>query len=237
MLNTDSRRRSAVGRMSRDAGEARLRPLSRPPTTRISALALPRLQITLAVIAPLRAARRAITMGLRLVTGAGLLVAGALDQNAAALAVGDQCALAGGLEGLLAARHCALFLAAARLFGRREIGARLRNDLVPKLLAQHPRFDLRNFALSEFAELKRPIGNADQPVHFESEMRKHIAHLAVLPLPDREDQPDIGPLFALQSRIDGSVFHVLDLEPILQLVELCLRYLAMGAHAIAAQPA
>src|SRR5450756_1290023 len=35
MLNTDSRRRSAVGRMSRDEGEARLRPFNRPPTTRI----------------------------------------------------------------------------------------------------------------------------------------------------------------------------------------------------------
>src|ERR1700730_1135133 len=35
MLNSDSRRRSAVGRMSRDDGDARLRPFSRPPTTRI----------------------------------------------------------------------------------------------------------------------------------------------------------------------------------------------------------
>src|SRR4051812_14424561 len=35
MLNSDSRKRSAVGRISRDDGEARLRPFSRPPTTRI----------------------------------------------------------------------------------------------------------------------------------------------------------------------------------------------------------
>src|SRR3569623_3584514 len=35
MLNTDSRRRSCVGRISFDAGDAMLRPRSRPPTTRI----------------------------------------------------------------------------------------------------------------------------------------------------------------------------------------------------------
>src|SRR3979490_256647 len=35
MLNSDSRSRSAVGRMSRDDGDARLRPFNRPPTTRI----------------------------------------------------------------------------------------------------------------------------------------------------------------------------------------------------------
>src|SRR5689334_17314121 len=35
MLKTDSRRRSAVGRMSRDAGAASVRPRNRPPTMRI----------------------------------------------------------------------------------------------------------------------------------------------------------------------------------------------------------
>src|SRR5258705_5856892 len=35
--NSDSRRRSAVGRISRDDGDARLRPFNRPPTTRIRA--------------------------------------------------------------------------------------------------------------------------------------------------------------------------------------------------------
>src|SRR5580704_7363978 len=36
MLNSDSRSRSAVGRISREDGDARLRPFNRPPTTRIS---------------------------------------------------------------------------------------------------------------------------------------------------------------------------------------------------------
>src|SRR5580692_5030859 len=38
MLNSDSRNRSAVGRISRDDGDARLRPFNRPPTTRIRRL-------------------------------------------------------------------------------------------------------------------------------------------------------------------------------------------------------
>src|SRR4051812_33431454 len=109
MLNTDSRSRSAVGRISRDAGEARLRPFNLPPTTRIGQLLVPRLQVALAVIAALRAARRAVAVGLFLVARAGFVAAGALHQHAAALAVGDQAALAGRLERFFAARRVALF--------------------------------------------------------------------------------------------------------------------------------
>src|SRR5437763_8316091 len=98
MLNTDSRKRSAVGRFSCDEGEARLRPFNRPPTTRIAQLLVLRLQIALAVIAALRAAWRAVAAGLFLVARAGFLAAGALHQHAATLAVGDQPALAGRLE-------------------------------------------------------------------------------------------------------------------------------------------
>src|SRR5260221_986171 len=105
MLNTDSGRRSAVGRISFDEGEARLRPFNRPPTTRIGQLLVARLQVALAVIAALRAARRAVAARLFLVAGAGFLAAGALHQHTAALAVGDQPALAGRLERLLAARR------------------------------------------------------------------------------------------------------------------------------------
>src|SRR5512139_3728242 len=104
MLNTDSRRRSAVGRIACVEGEARLRPFNLPPTTRIGLLLVPRLQIALAVIAALRAARRAVAIGFVLVARASLLAAGALHQHAAALAVGDQRALARRLERLLATR-------------------------------------------------------------------------------------------------------------------------------------
>src|ERR1700690_1664929 len=115
MLNTDSRRRSAVGRMSREAGEARLRPFNRPPTTRMTSLFLPRPQIALAVIAALGAARRAVAVGFVLVAGAGFIAAGALHQHAAALAVGDQRAFSQRLERLLAARRFALVVRTALL--------------------------------------------------------------------------------------------------------------------------
>src|SRR6186713_3407433 len=125
MLNTDSRRRSAVGRISCEEGEARLRPFNRPPTTRIAQLLVPRCQIALAMIAALGPARRTVAVGLFLIAGAGLVAAGALHQHAAALAVGDQRAFTRGLERLLAARRFSHFVVG--LFARHrpvEVGAR-----------------------------------------------------------------------------------------------------------------
>src|SRR3982751_6834549 len=132
MLNSASRKRSAVGRISRDEGEARLRPFNRPPTTRIAQLLVARLQIALAVIAALRTARRAVAVGLFLVAGAGFVAAGALHQHAAALAVRNQAALAGRFERLLAARRVGVFVAGFFSIGfvarhrPVEIGARER---------------------------------------------------------------------------------------------------------------
>src|SRR5947207_7409330 len=190
MLNTDSRRRSAVGRISREEGEARLRPLNRPPTIRIrdfrharacpghprsSALQasktwmagsgpamtarlawlatrlasqslIPRLQIAFAMIAALGTARRAVAGVLVLVAGARLLAAGALHQHAAALAVGDQRALARRLERLLATRRFVL-VASFILLGPREIGARKLRDTLAELFAQPPRLDLLDLTL------------------------------------------------------------------------------------------
>src|SRR6266700_904962 len=249
ILKTDSRKRSAVGRMSREAGEARLRPFNRPPTTRIrllmpdvearahsQTLLVLWLQIALAVIAALGAARRAVAIGLGLVARAGLVAAGALHQHAAAFAVGDHGPLR-----LLAARRVRLSLAglADGLARHRpvEIRARERCQLFAELLAQHPGLDLLDLALFELCELDRPVGDPDQPVHLEAEMGEHITHLAFLALADRKHQPDIGALVALQGRIDRSVFDAVDLDAFLQLVELGLRHLAMGADAIAPEPA
>src|SRR5436190_21805494 len=141
MLNTDSRNRSAVGRIACEDGEARLRPFNRPPTTRIAQLLVPRRQIALAVITALGAARRAVAVGLFLVAGAGLVAAGALHQHAAALAVGNQRAFPGRLERLLAARRVGLFVVGlfVRFLTRHrpvEIGAGERCDLLAELIAQ-----------------------------------------------------------------------------------------------------
>src|SRR5438093_3333869 len=242
MLNTDSRKRSAVGRISCDEGEARLRPFNRPPTTRIAQLLVLGLQIALAVIAALGATRRAVAVGLFLVAGAGLLAAGTLHQHAAALAVGDQRAFSRRLERLLAARRVNLFVVGflARLFTRHrpvEVGTGKACNLLAELLAQHAGLDLLDRAFGEFAELERPIGDADQPVHLEAEMRHDVADFAVLAFADRKHQPDIGALVALQHSVDRTVFDAVDLDALLQFIELRLRDLAMGADAIAPQPA
>src|SRR6185295_4374920 len=242
MLNTDSRRRSAVGRIACVEGEARLRPFNLPPTTRMVQLLVPRRQIALAVIAALGAAWRAVAVGLILVAGAGLLAAGALHQHAAALAVGDQCAFPRRLERLLAARRVGLFVVGlfVRLFTWHrpvEIGTRKRCDLLAELLAQHAGLDLLDLAFDEFAELERAVGNTDQPVHLEAEMGHDVADLPVLAFADRKHQPDIGALVALQRRIDRAVFDAVNLDALLELIELRLRDLAMGADAIAPQPA
>src|SRR5437763_14078102 len=168
MLNTDSRKRSAVGRISCDEGEARLRPFNRPPTTRIAQLLVLRLQIALAVIAALGAARRAVTVGLVLIAGAGLLAAGTLHQHAAALAIGDQRAFSRRLERLLAARRFSLPVVG--LFARHrpvEIGTGEARDLLAWLLAQHAGLVILDLALGQFAGLERPVGDTDQPVHLE----------------------------------------------------------------------
>src|SRR5690349_9689279 len=163
MLNTDSRKRSAVGRIACVEGEARLRPFNRPPTTRITQLLVLRLQIALAVIAALGAARRAVAIGFVLIARPRLFAAGALHQHAAALAVGDQRAFSSGLERLLPARRVSPFvvgLFAGFLARHRpvEIGAREGSDLVAELLAQHPGLDFLDLSLGEFAQLERPIG-------------------------------------------------------------------------------
>src|SRR5882724_7466676 len=177
MLNTDSRRRSAVGRISCDEGEARLRPFNRPPTTRMDRLLVARLQVALAVIAALRAARRAVAIGFSFVARPGFLAAGALHQHAAALAVGDQAAFAGGLERFFAARRGALFalgfsigLFRVRLSWHRpvEISTCKRCDFLAELLAQHAGFDFLDLALGKFAELERAVGHPDQPVHLKA---------------------------------------------------------------------
>src|ERR1700690_2053095 len=96
-------------------------------------LLVPRLQVALAVIAALRTPRRSVAAGLGLVAGTRLLAAGTLHQHAAALAVGDQAALAGRLERLFAARRRARFIPGFcfRLARHRpvEIPARQRRDL------------------------------------------------------------------------------------------------------------
>src|ERR1700719_3645383 len=150
---------------------------------------VPRLQIALAVIAALRASRRAVAAGLGLVACARLLAAGALHQDAAALAVGDQAAFSRRLERLLAAPRIGFFTLRPGLSFALHRTIKIRTseggNLFAELLAQHAGLDLFDLAFDQFAQLKRPVGHPDQPVHFETEMRHHVAYLAVPAFTDR----------------------------------------------------
>src|SRR5436305_12711148 len=124
-------------------------------------LLVARFQVALAVIPALRAAGRTVAVGFGFVAGARLLAPGALNQHAAALAVGDQPGFAGRLEWLLAALGFAdLTLGRGlRLSGHRpvEIGASQRGDLFTELVAQHARLDLLHLTFGKFGKLERTV--------------------------------------------------------------------------------
>ena len=120
---------------------------------------------------------------------------------------------------------------------RLEIDAGLARKRVAELVAQHAGRHLLDGALGEFAELERPEGDADQPVHREAEMFEHALDLAVLALAQAHGEPDVGALHAVELRLDAGVVDAVDRDAFAQRVELRLIDLAMGAHAIAAQPA
>src|SRR6202041_1392825 len=192
-----------------------------------------------AVIAALRTPRRTEAAGLGLIARAGFVTASALHQHATALAVGNQAALAGRLERLFRGARIGVFFAGFWLALHRtgKIRARPHRNLLAELLAQHASLDLLDLAFGKLAQLKRTGGYPDQPVHLETEKRPHVADSAVLAFADRKHQPDIGPVVALQRRIDRPVFDAVDFDAFFQLVELGLRHFAMGANAIAPQPA
>src|SRR6516165_11813927 len=199
------------------------------------ALFVPRLKITLTVIAAPGSPRRTVAAGFKLVAGSRLVAARSLHQHATALAIGHERALAGGFESLPARRRFAL--GGPLLPGWREIRACARDHFFAKLLTQHACPDFLHRALGEFAELERTVGDPDQAVHLQPEVSQHVAHLTVLALADREHKPDIAALVALQRRIDRAIFDTLDLDTALQFVKLRLRDLAVGTHAVAPQPA
>src|SRR5690606_17209199 len=64
-----------------------------------------------------------------------------------------------------------------------------------------------------------------------------VLDLPVLAFAERDEQPDIAALLALELGFDRAVFDAVDLDAVLERIELRLRDGAEGAHAIAAQPA
>src|ERR1700683_1724043 len=120
---------------------------------------------------------------------------------------------------------------------RGKIRARNRREARAKLLAQNRRTHLLYLTFLQFAELKRTERHANEARDRESEGGEYVAHLAVLAFANRESEPDIRTLHALDAGFDGAVADAADSNAGAQGVELLLRPRAMGAHAIAAEPA
>jgi len=85
----------------------------------------------------------------------------------------------------------------------------------------------------------RPVGGADQPPDCEAKRGEHLAHLAVLPLAQRERDPAVhaGAVLWIQHRLDRPVAHAVDAQPLAQVVETGLADQAADAGAITAHDA
>ncbi|MNK69318.1 hypothetical protein D3C87_887010 [compost metagenome] len=125
-----------------------------------------------------------------------------------------------------------------RIIDRRvKIGAGLFDQTRSELVAQHAAAHFQHLAFGEIAELERTVGNADQAVDLEAECAEHVLDLAVLAFTQAHADPDVVTLGTVERRVDCAIKHAIDGNAFLQLVERCLIDLAMGAHAVTAQPA
>ena len=194
MLNSDSRNRSAVGLISREAGAAMLRPRKRPPTTRISTH-----PEACARSCPCRAATAA-----RPAIAPALVVAGRLRHcRSAAPARGGPCrpksARSGpGLDGFFRAAHrprpsgfSASGWSCVGPLKSTPASVAIRS---PSWSRSTPFVTSLDLAFREFVQLERSVGDPDQSVHLEPEMLQDVAHLAVLALTHCKRDPDIGAL-------------------------------------------
>src|SRR5579885_2785125 len=123
-----------------------------------------------------------------------------------------------------------------RLDRRIEIRSRLSDQLRAKNASQLVRLDFLDFALLDVAELERTIGNTNEPIDPQSKMFEHPAHLAVLAFAQRNRQPDVGALLAVEHRGDGAVVNAGDRDAAAQAVERVLADTAQGAHTVAPLP-
>ncbi len=106
-----------------------------------------------------------------------------------------------------------------------------------KLVTQHAATHFKHLAFRQIAKLERAVGDTDQAVDLKAERAEHVLDLAVLAFAQTHGDPDVVTLGAVERRVDSAIKHAVDGNAFLQLVERCLIDLAMGAHAVAAQPA
>ena len=120
---------------------------------------------------------------------------------------------------------------------RRKIRPGLGGEPRAELIAQGTRLDLLDRAVGQLTELERTERHPDQTIHLQPERAQHVSDLAVLALAHRERDPDVRALHAVERRFDRAVVDAVDRDAVLEFIELVLRHLAEGAHAVAPQPA
>src|SRR5436190_19323602 len=79
-----------------------------------------------------------------------------------------------------------------------------------ELLVQHLPRHLLDRALCQMAELKGAVREADEPRHRIAEVFEDAAHLTVLALAERQCQPGVGALLAVECRADRAVGDAVD---------------------------
>src|SRR6516225_2802366 len=148
----------------------------------------------------------------------------------------------------IAAAALAIRVVSVRLRRRRAAVARQRaladrtgkvhihRDLFAELVAQGPRLDLDDRADRKLAELKRAERHPDQPIHLQAQMTENILDLAVLALADREGEPDIAALRAVERRLDRAIADAVDGDADGEPRELLGRDAAMRTDAVTPQP-
>src|SRR5690606_4709706 len=100
--------------------------------------------------------------------------------------------------------------------GRVEIGVRFLDQARAELFAEGPAPDLLYCAAWQGAELKRPVGDTDQPRHLEAEGGQDVPDLAVLALAQPDGEPGIRPLLTVERGLDRTVIDSADGHAFLQ---------------------
>ncbi len=79
------------------------------------------------------------------------------------------------------------------------------------------------------------IGDADQAIDGQIEAFQNAANLAVLTFTQSDGQPDVRPLDTVERRLDRTVAHAIDLDPVCERVEPILIHHPERANAVAPQ--
>src|SRR5262249_40755176 len=91
---------------------------------------------------------------------------------------------------------------------------RMRRVRFSELLGQHLFWDLGDLTAGQIAELEWSEGEPDQPCHGQPEMIEHAAPFAVLALAQRQRDPGVATLQALEAGLDRAIGHAIDCDPL-----------------------